>query len=180
MTLALRGSAPPHDIEHARKDSTTVNTASVVSKTPRSAYALIDDIDSWSIGACVEGEPGYHPVPEYKPFKNRSHMQLIVDRLNERLGLSKVTASKIVHSTMRAVPPAMAMTSAQRRVLERMPDRPSDGLRLKGAGYMTAYRCVDKGWAVLVGRDLVGGHFARLPAGRAALDAVRDAWKKKA
>jgi hypothetical protein len=40
---------------------------------------------------------------------------------------------------------------------------------MKGGSYMAACACVDRGWAVLVGRDLVGGHFARTPAGRRAL-----------
>ncbi len=65
-----------------------------------------------------------------------------------------------------------ALTLAQEAVLRRMPDRPSDGVRLRGGAYMTALSCVAKGLATQVGLDLVGGHFARLSAGRDALIAL--------
>lgn len=67
------------------------------------------------------------------------------------------------------------LTAAQARVLKRMPDRPSDGARMKGPNYMAALSCVSKGWAVMVGRRAVGGNFARLPAGRDVLGKLEPA-----
>ena len=53
------------------------------------AYWVVDVPGGWGVGCCVEGEKGYHPVPDYGPYKGkkgRAHTRGIVDRLNERLG----------------------------------------------------------------------------------------------
>lgn len=138
-------------------------------KKPRTAYHAVDVPGGWGVAACVENEPGYHPVSDYGPYTEESRAQSIVNALNARLGISKELAHRIVCSTMPGFQSLPKLTAAQCRVLKRMPDRPSDGARMKGPSYMAALSCVEKGWAVVVGRDLVGGHFARLPAGRAAL-----------
>ena len=64
----------------------------------------------WSVACCVEGEAGFHPVPEYGPYpgpEGEKRAQGIVDRLNERLGYGpsnsvghKRTVRRIVGSTM--------------------------------------------------------------------------------
>jgi hypothetical protein len=137
--------------------------------TPKSAYWVVDVPGGWGVAAVVQGEEGYHPVPDYGPYEDERRAQVTVDSLNARLGVTKVRAHLIVRSTMPALRMQPVLTPAQWRVLKRMPDRPSDGVRLKRGDYMAALSCVDKRLAVLVGRDLVGGCFARLPAGRAAL-----------
>ena len=136
---------------------------------PRTAYHVVDVPGGWGVAACVENEPGYHPVPDYGPYEDDARAQNIVNALNTRLGISKDLAHRIVRSTMPGFQSLPKVTRAQNRVLKRMPDRPSDGALMKGGDYIAALSCVEKGWAVVVGRDLVGGHFARLPAGRAAL-----------
>ena len=137
-------------------------------RTQRIAYWVVDVTGGWGVAACKEGEGGYHPVPEYGPYPEESRAQGVVDRLNLRAGLGPTAVRGIVRSTMPQLAPP-ELTAAQQRVLKRMPDRPSDGVLLKGGSYMAALTCVEKGWAVMVGRREVGGNFARLPAGRAVL-----------
>lgn len=72
------------------------------SKVARTAYALVEVPGGWGVAACVQGEKGYHPVPDYGPYKEESRAQGVVDRLNARLGCSRAQARLIVHSTMRA------------------------------------------------------------------------------
>jgi hypothetical protein len=66
----------------------------------RVAYTTVEGPKGWTVAACREGEDGYHPVPDYGPYADEAHARGIVDRLNTRLGLDKVTAFKIVVSTM--------------------------------------------------------------------------------
>jgi len=64
----------------------------------------------WSVACCVEGESGFHPVPDYGPYagdEGQKRAQGIVDRLNERLGHGppdsvghKRAVRRIVRSTM--------------------------------------------------------------------------------
>ena len=68
---------------------------------PSAAYVLIDvSSGGYGVACCVEGEKGYHPVPDYGPYMDEKHTQGVVDRLNERLGVSKDEAHRIVLSTM--------------------------------------------------------------------------------
>lgn len=75
----------------------------------RVAYTTIPclggDGTLFGVGLCVEGEQGYRMVSTYVPKVDESHIDGIVDRLNSRLGISKVEASKILISTMRRQTP---------------------------------------------------------------------------
>ncbi len=142
----------------------------------RCAYAVVDVPGKWVVGLCTEGKSGYSLVLDHGPYEKVEWAKTIVHSLNEKIGVSRETARRIVKTTM---PDKPELTAAQRRVLERMPDRPSDGARLRGGAYIAGLTCVSKGWAALVGRDLVGGSFARLPDGRAVLDATYAAWKQQ-
>lgn len=74
------------------------------------AYAVVDMPGGWGVGACREGEKGYHPVPAYGPYEGdngETRAQGIVDRLNERAGHGphetfghKRAVRRIVGSTM--------------------------------------------------------------------------------
>jgi hypothetical protein len=145
-----------------------------MSKQKKSAYCVVNVPGGWGVACCVQDEDGYHPVPEYGPYNDEARAQVIVDSLNVRAGITKVRAYKIVRSTMPALRSQLVLSLPQVRVLKRMPDRPSDGARMRGGDYIAALSCVDKKLAVLVGRHESGGCFARLPAGRLALGLVLE------
>lgn len=83
-----------------------VSLLDVAVKKPGTAYAVVDLPGGWGVGCCVEGEKGYHPVPDYGPYDDDDRAQGIVDRLNKRLGLDSVAVRRIVGSTMPTTPAA--------------------------------------------------------------------------
>lgn len=80
------------------------------SKKPSGAYWVIDVPGGWGVTACVEGEKGHHPVPDYGPYPGKAgqhRAQGIVDRLNEQLGHGpcdtaghRLSVRRVVGSTM--------------------------------------------------------------------------------
>ena len=66
------------------------------------AYVVVPVAEhgKFRIGACVRGENGYHPVDDYGPYEDEKKAQGVVDRLNERLGVSRKAAMGVVRSTM--------------------------------------------------------------------------------
>jgi len=62
------------------------------------------------------------------------------------------------------------LTPAQAQLLRRLPTRPSDGIRVKGATYRVAVRLRDRGLTVYTGYSPTGSHyFARTEAGEALI-----------
>ncbi len=68
-------------------------------KAKRTAYTVVDMEGGWGVGACVEGQNGYHPVEEYGPY-TEVRAQQVVNKLNGRLGLAPKAIRDIVCSTM--------------------------------------------------------------------------------
>jgi hypothetical protein len=73
-------------------------------KTYDYAYVVVEVVGGWGVAACVRGEDGYHPVPEYGPYATDGEARGVVDRLNERLGVSARDAAIIIASTMKGSP----------------------------------------------------------------------------
>jgi hypothetical protein len=69
----------------------------------RWAYVAVTGEDHpVALGVAIEGEAGYHPVPEgWAHAANHVLMQGHVDQLNAAEGLDRKAAAQIVASTMR-------------------------------------------------------------------------------
>jgi hypothetical protein len=66
------------------------------------------------------------------------------------------------------------LTPAQRALLERLPDAPSDGRGLAGAALRVANNLKDRGLVRSVGRSFYRTYYVRTDAGAAALAEVND------
>ncbi len=51
-------------------------------ETARTAYAVVDELEGWAIGACSEGARGYRLEPGYMLYSNRSFVGAHVDSMN--------------------------------------------------------------------------------------------------
>lgn len=74
--------------------------------TKRVAYTTVEvSHGRFGIACCVEGEKGYHPVPDYGPYDDEKRAELIARNLNTRLAhVTPKEALRIVLSTMKRAP----------------------------------------------------------------------------
>ena len=68
------------------------------------AYFPVVAKDGWRMGIAEEGKPGYFKVKDESDlggtYPSREEAQATADAMNERLGLSKKAAAKIVASSL--------------------------------------------------------------------------------
>jgi hypothetical protein len=71
----------------------------------RIAYTAVnrvpDDASEWVVAVATEGTRGMVPSPEYGCFDNIGSASTVARRLNEQLGLTPLTAMKILMDCMR-------------------------------------------------------------------------------